>query len=229
METYFYFSVKTVCCGYLFYRLWIFLFRQRIYGLWEDMVKYLPKKKEKPAAPVTAPKDDDNEVIGKTNIVYLEDPEIACKVPARSEPLPPVEKMEEEEDISADDVESTFTGNPPGGLSEEEKAELMSDYVSEVDEDFSTGMTYEDMMNAVGVLTEENRNTNDEKVIRTVKSIYDIRQTEIFDFFTTEVSNIELVESLFKECLDEYGEPLPQRKKEAPPESEEKFDWDKFV
>lgn len=182
METYFYFSVKTVCCGYLFYRLWIFLFRQRIYGLWEDMVKYLPKKKEKPAAPVTAPKDDDNEVIGKTNIVYLEDPEITCKVPTCSEPLPPAEDMEEEEDISADDVESTFTGNPSGGLSEEEKAELMSDYVSEVDEDFSTGMTYEDMMNAVGVLTGENRNTNDEKVIRTVKSIYDIRQTEIFDF-----------------------------------------------
>ena len=212
METYFYFSVKTVCCGYLFYRLWIFLFRQRIYGLWEDMVKYLPKKKAKPAEPVTAPKDDDNEVIGRTNIVYLEDPEIACKVPARSEPLPPAEKMEEEEDISADDVESTFTGNAPGGLSEEEKAELMSDYVSEVDEDFSTGMTYEDMMNAVGVLT-----------------IYDIRQTEIFDFFTTEVSNIELVESLFKECLDEYGQPLPQRKKAAPPESEEKFNWDKYI
>ena len=189
----------------------------------------LPKKKGKSAEPVTAPKVDDNEVIGKTNIVYLEDPEIDCKVPARSEPLPPAEEMEEEEDISADDVESTFTGNPPGGLSEEEKAELMSDYVSEVDEDFSTGMTYEDMMNAVGVLTEENRNMNDEKVIRTVKSIYDIRQTEIFDFFTTEVSNIELVESLFKECLDEYGEPLPQRKKEAPPESEEKFDWDKYV
>lgn len=140
------------------------------------------QKKGKSAEPVTAPKVDDNEVIGKTNIVYLEDPEIDCKVPARSEPLPPAEEMEEEEDISADDVESTFTGNPPGGLSEEEKAELMSDYVSEVDEDFSTGMTYEDMMNAVGVLTEENRNMNDEKVIRTVKSIYDIRQTEIFDF-----------------------------------------------
>ena len=143
--------------------------------------------------------------------------------------LSPVDFSVQAADISADDVESTFTGNPPGGLSEEEKAELMSDYVSEVDEDFSTGMTYEDMMNAVGVLTEENRNMNDEKVIRTVKSIYDIRQTEIFDFFTTEVSNIELVESLFKECLDEYGEPLPQRKKEAPPESEEKFDWDKYV
>ena len=42
METYFYFSVKTVCCGYLFYRLWIFLFRQRIYGLWED----IPSQKE---------------------------------------------------------------------------------------------------------------------------------------------------------------------------------------
>ena len=189
----------------------------------------LPKKKEKPDAPVTAPKDDDNEVIGKTNIVYLEDPEIACKVPARSEPLPPVEKMEEEEDISADDVESTFTGNTPGGLSEEEKAELMSDYVSEVDEDFSTGMTYEDMMNAVGVLTGENRDTGDEKVIRAVKTLYDIQQTDIFNFFTTEVSNIELVESLFKECLDEYGQPLPQRKKAMPLESEAKFDWNKFI
>ena len=76
--------------------------------MWEDMVKYLPKKKEKPTEPVTASKDDDNEVIGKTNIVYLEDPEIACKVPARSEPLPPAEEMEEEEDIAADDVELHF-------------------------------------------------------------------------------------------------------------------------
>ena len=137
--------------------------------------------------------------------------------------------MEEEEDISADDVESTFTGNTPGGLSEEEKAELMSDYVSEVDEDFSTGMTYEDMMNAVGVLTGENRDTGDEKVIRAVKTLYDIQQTDIFNFFTTEVSNIELVESLFKECLDEYGQPLPQRKKAMPLESEAKFDWNKFI
>ena len=47
--------------------------------MWEDMVKYLPKKKGKSAEPVTAPKVDDNEVIGKTNIVYLEDPEIDCQ------------------------------------------------------------------------------------------------------------------------------------------------------
>ena len=105
----------------------------------------------------------------------------------------------------------------------------MSDYVSEVDEDFSTGMTYEDMMNAVGVLTGENRDTGDEKVIRAVKTLYDIQQTDIFNFFTTEVSNIELVESLFKECLDEYGQPLPQRKKAMPLESEAKFDWNKFI
>lgn len=47
-----------------------------------------------------------------------------------------------------------------------------------------------------------------------VKSIYDIRQTDIFDFFTTEVSNIELVESLFKECLDEYGSLCRNRKRQ---------------
>lgn len=231
MENYFYFSVKVLCAGYLFYRLWIFLFRQRIYGLWEDMVKYLPKKKEKkPVEPVTAPKADDNEVIGKTNIVYLEDPEIACKVPARSESLQPADEMTEEEDISPDDVEDNFTAARPGGLSDEEKAELMSGYESEADTDFSTGMTYEDMMNAVGVLTTKGLDTDDEKVIRTAKTMYDIQQTEIFRFITTEVSNIELVESLFKKCLNEYGEPLQKRKGEIlSVETTEKFDWDKYV
>ena len=46
---------------------------------------------------------NDNDVIGKTKIVYLEDPEVARKTPTRSEPLPK-EPIEEDEDISPDDV-----------------------------------------------------------------------------------------------------------------------------
>lgn len=49
------------------------------------------------------PLDEYNEVIGKTKIVYLEDPEVARKTPTRSEPMKK-EPIEEDKDINTDDV-----------------------------------------------------------------------------------------------------------------------------
>ena len=48
------------------------------------------------------PLDEYNEVIGKTKIVYLEDPDVARKTPTRSEPMKK-EPIEEDEDIDPDD------------------------------------------------------------------------------------------------------------------------------
>ena len=48
-----------------------------------------------------------DDVIGKTKIVYLEDPEVARKTPTRSEPLKK-EPKEEDEEIRMDDVEDNF-------------------------------------------------------------------------------------------------------------------------
>lgn len=50
-----------------------------------------------PYSPVT------EDVIGKTKIVYLEDPEVAKKTPTRSEPMEK-EPIEEDEEIGPDDV-----------------------------------------------------------------------------------------------------------------------------
>ena len=69
------------------------------------------------------PLDEYNEVIGKTKIVYLEDPEVARKTPTRSEPMKK-EPIEEDKDINTDDVIDDFT--PKKGLTESEKRELMS-------------------------------------------------------------------------------------------------------
>ena len=55
---------------------------------------------------VSFPANDDD-VIGKTKIVYLEDPEEARTTPARSEPLKK-EAIEEDEEIRTDDVEDNF-------------------------------------------------------------------------------------------------------------------------
>jgi hypothetical protein len=49
-----------------------------------------------------------SDVVGKTAIVYLEDPELAAKVPTHIEKLEPSDYIGEEPDISDDDVESEF-------------------------------------------------------------------------------------------------------------------------
>ena len=49
----------------------------------------------------------DDDVIGKTNVVYLEDPSTVKPVPVRSEPMEKV-PTEEDWDISSDDVEQVM-------------------------------------------------------------------------------------------------------------------------
>ena len=63
------------------------------------------------------PLDEYNEVIGKTKIVYLEDPDVARKTPTRSEPMKK-EPIEEDEDIDPDDVIDGFSSQK--GLTESE-------------------------------------------------------------------------------------------------------------
>ena len=67
------------------------------------------------------PLDEYNEVIGKTKIVYLEDPDVARKTPTRSEPMKK-EPIEEDEDIDPDDVIDGFSSQK--GLTESEKRNL---------------------------------------------------------------------------------------------------------
>ena len=124
MEAKIYFTIKLVCAVFIFRQLWIFIFNREMYGIWEkayrlmrivriNLWKYRKKRSEQKAReankkarrrektdahnrhtaqPSSAVTED---VIGKTKIVYLEDPEVARKTPTRSEPM---EKESIEED-----------------------------------------------------------------------------------------------------------------------------------
>ena len=170
MEAKIYFTIKLVCAVFIFRQLWIFIFNREMYGIWEkayrlmrivriNLWKYRKKrrnkkrvtpikrqsagkrpthktvKRQQPSSAVT------EDVIGKTKIVYLEDPEVARKTPTRSEPM---EKgpIEEDEEIGPDDVIQEEKG-----LTKEEKEELMAPVVAEPDPDFDTAMTFEDINN----------------------------------------------------------------------------------
>ena len=124
-------------------------------------VEEKPKPKIKPVV-----FDDPNEVMGKSNIIYYEDPEVARKTPTRSIELKQVE-LPIDEDVNPEDVEDNFV--PQKRLSQEDMKELMSSE-SIPDPDFSGACTFEELGNVADVLL--NRTTDKKKIMDAAETLY---------------------------------------------------------
>jgi hypothetical protein len=228
-ERYIHLAVKLAVCGYVLYRVWVIVFNQRLFGLWDR----IPGKPSKDApAPVTTviAERELPDVVGKTTAVYLEDPELAAKVPAYTEKLEPSDFMGEEPDIPDEEVESTLSPRPE--TQEEiqaarERFEETDDLAPALDPDFSSGLTYEEMSNAVGVLTVAT--DNERQIIEAARTIHRLRDTDLFEFITHQVSNLENVERLMNDCLDDDGTPLTVRKSKRKTDMLSSFDLSHFV
>lgn len=174
-------------------------------------------------------KEDSNEVIGKSKFVYLEDPEIARNVPAHSEPLPPSDFIGEEEDFHPDEVETNLMSEKTDRnvLSEAEIQELMAPVESEPDPDFSTALTFEQLGNVAEVLM--SGSGDEEKNVWAAEILYQVKDTDLYNFFANEVSTKEEIERLFRECLDEKGQPLSARKRIQNKTVTEPIDWSEYM
>lgn len=229
MEIYLHFAVKLTVCVYILYRIWIVLFNKRLFGLW-GRIPVRPKIEIPKAAIKVVAEKENTDVVGKTTIVYLEDPELAAKVPAHSEKLEPTDFIGEEPEISEDEVESNLSPkgvSPEELLEEQERFEVMDDPAPGLDPDFSTGLTYEEMANAIGVLTIST--DNEQQIIDAAKTIHSIKDTDLFEFFTHQVSNLDNVEKLMSDCLDNDGTPLAVRKSKRNIEDMKSFDLNRYV
>ncbi len=218
-----YLIVKVGCTLYLLYRLWEALFRHRLFGIWERLFKATLSTDRKAEHPKDSEVPDD-EVLGKTHIVYLEDPEVAATIPVRSENLPPSDFIGEEEDIPADAVEHTLSEASSTTLPGEE--ELYEDAEpAPPDEEFSRGLTYDEISNAVGILTTAAPDVDN--ALAAARTIFDLKNTDLFEFFTTQVSNSVAIEKLLTDCLNSDGQPLQNRKSETVEISG--FRWEVYV
>ena len=151
------------------------------------------KSKGKTETAVPSSSSDDDDVIGKTKVIYLEDPKVARMTPTRSEPMEKI-PLEEDEDIGSDDVEQENKG-----LTEEEREELMAPVDTEPDPDFNTALTIEEINNVAEVLT--SGIVDEQKALRAARTIhYKLSETEILAFLTDKLSNLEKVNGL----LDKY-------------------------
>jgi len=241
-----YFSVKAVSATYILYKVWMFIFSPRVYNFWDSQLRHmriarirlwkLRKKRmaekarkaryrarldkaeawiaqaekdilkvghEEKTETQPNPLDEYNEVIGKTKIVYLEDPDVARKTPTRSEPMKK-EPIEEDEDT------------------ESEKRELMSNDGCVPDPDFSRALTFEELDNVADVLIS---GTDDSKKIQNAaETLYLLQDTDLFRFFSTELSTQSQLERLIRENL------LPNGKETSKPSLEQiGIDWNKYM
>ena len=167
---------------------------------------------------------DDNDVIGKTKIVYLEDPEVARKTPTRSEPLKKG-PIEEDEDINPDDVMDDSV--PQKGLTEAERQELLSNNEAIPDPDFSKALTFDELNNVADVLL--SGTDNKKKIQNAVETLYHLQDTDLFKFFSTELSTQNQLEKLLKENLnptqnESNGKDMAQQSVE-----QAGIDWNKYM
>lgn len=176
-------------------------------------VEEKPKPKIKPVV-----FDDPNEVMGKSNIIYYEDPEVARKTPTRSIELKEVE-LPIDEDVNPEDVEDNFV--PQKRLTQEDMKELMSSE-SIPDPEFSGVCTFEELGNVADVLL--NRTTDKEKIMDAAETLYKLQDSDIYHFYTTSVSTEKQVDRLLRDNLDDAGRRLNGKQ----PERTE-IDWNKFM
>ena len=162
--------------------------------------------------------DDPNEVMGKSNIIYYEDPEVARKTPTRSIELKQVE-LPVDEDVNPEDVEDNFV--PQKRLSQEDMKELMSSE-SIPDPEFSGACTFEELGNVADILL--NRTTDKEKIMDAAETLYKLQDSDIYHFYTTSISTEKQVDRLLKDNLDGAGRRLNGKQSERIA-----VDWNKFM
>ncbi len=224
MEHSFYMAVRMAAAAYVLYRLYVVGYKKQFYGIWE----YLPalreyllsqkkqKQSEKRPPEPTVKTESPSSVIGKTAVVYLEDPSVVAVAPAFSVPLETTGYIDEEEDVSPDEVESELTPPLEKVLDKEELYERLDENAPGEDPELSTGLTYQQLSQAVDVLSSSSlENKKDEEVIEVARTLYAIRGTDMFQFFASQVGNTAMIEQILEECLDGDGQPLPKRKKKV--------------
>ncbi|MFV0587562.1 DUF4122 family protein [Bacteroides reticulotermitis] len=226
MENQIYLFVRLVAAGYLIYKLFNLLFVKKLYGLWDKIPLRTVRSKPKPQ-PVVAAQTATDGVVGKSHIVYLEDPELAATVPTRSDTLERGDYIGEEEDVPDNEVEAELTSEQARAILSDDELYDLQGASGEPDPDFSSALTFNQIGNVVNVLTQGT--SDDAAAMEAAQTIYQIRHTDMFLFLTSQISNTEMVDQLLSECLDGSGHPLPERKSRPKPPSVASFDMNKFV
>ncbi len=199
------------------------LFRRRIFGLW-NRIFVSRKDSEISMQPVSA--DALPDVMGETTSVYLDDPISVDIMPVRSEELEHIDLSDDDvADISTDEVENTLIA--PSENVRPDESELYDEDQVVPDNEFCRGMTYDQIANAVAVVSAGiavGENASD-----AARMLYEVRNTDLFSFFTEQVADAERVENLIRKYVDSGETASPRNNENLSNVGQVNFDWGKYV
>lgn len=207
MEEIVYLSVRLACASYILYKVWGQKKRVReICDLLYTKEPSAGEKKREPEAPPSKQADELN-VMGSTRFVYLDENAGQTAAPYMTQPLEMnAGYTEDNEDVSEEEVECKLSLEEMKMLKEEQ--EELDETAPEVDT-ITQVVTPADLDNASDVLFQLNDADKDEDKSRHAAfTLHAIRETDLFEIFSSQVENKNLIANLMGKYLDKEGDGL---------------------
>lgn len=226
MEEIVYLSVRIVCACYILYNVWEQKSNVRKVCdlLYMKGMSVRSKKEKLETALPELP--DEMDVMGDTCFVYLDENVGKTVAPYMSQPLETTTGyIGEDEDIPEEEVECKLPLEEMKILKEEQKE--LDEISPEVDV-VSQAVTPADLDNAGNVLFGlGDANKDEDKSRRAALTLHAIRETDLFEIFSSQVESRSVIENLMGRYLDENGNPLPARKIRA--ETQTTDNWKQYL
>lgn len=211
MEAIVYLSVRLACASYILYKVWGV--RKKVHEICDLLYAKAPssEEKRKKTGIVLPQQTDESDVMGSTRFVYLDENAGKTVVPYMSQPLEiNTDYIGEDEDIPEEEVECNLPLEEMKMLKEEQQE--FDETSPEVDS-ISGVVTPADLDNASDVLFKLNdADKDEEKSRRAALTLHAIRETDLFEIFSSQVENKSVIENLMGKYLDGEGNALPAKK-----------------
>lgn len=222
MEEIVYLSVRLACASYILYKVWGV--RKKVREICDLLYAKAPSsgEKRKETGIVLPQQADESDVMGSTRFVYLDENAGKTVAPYMSQPLES-NYIGEDEDIPEEEVECNLPLEEMKILKEEQQE--FDETSPEVDS-ISQAVTPVDLDNVGDVLFKLNdADKDEEKSRRAALTLHAIRETDLFEIFSSQVENKSVIGNLMGKYLDENGEPLSQKTKVVIPTS----NWEQYL
>ena len=220
MEEIVYLSIRLGCTAYLLYKVWE---QKKRIGKICDLL-YTPRKKTEKdhrRNPESAA-----DVMGTTRFVYLDEDAGKTVAPYMSQQLEMgSDLIGKDEDIPEDEVECKLPLEEMRMLKDEQE-EL--DSRSPEAEAIVPAVTPADLLNVGDVLLNlDGAGSDEDKSYRAAMTLRAIRETDMFELFSSQVENKKLIEELMGKYVDKEGNTLPLKRERK--ESKHVTDWRNLV
>ena len=221
MEEIVYLSIRFGCTAYLLYKVW--KQKERI-GKICDLL-YTPRNRPQAEKDNGEP-GNAQDVMGATRFVYLDENAGKTVAPYMSQQLEMgSDLIGKDEDIPEDEVECKLPLEEMRMLKDEQE-EL--DSRSPEAEAIVPAVTPADLLNVGDVLLNlDGAGSDEDKSYRAAMTLRAIRETDMFELFSSQMENKKLIEELMERYVDEEGNALPLKKERNV--SKPVADWRKLV